>query len=136
MSNWLLFHKTCLSRPYPFKFFKGCLPQILCGPFIHSTQYFVPFLRKWLLQCSFWSMLFERLSFKKCQVFYCRFYRMYIYIYIYICIYIYSFEIATASRKIESYYEKRTLRWNIFPESFCCKCANEWSSHTSFAYEV
>ena len=39
--------------------------------------------------------------------------------------YIYSFEIATASRKIESYYEKhRTLRWNIFPESFCCKCAN------------
>ena len=23
-----------LSRPYPFKFFKGCLPQILLGPFL------------------------------------------------------------------------------------------------------
>ena len=24
-----------LSRPYPFKFFKGCLPQILHGPFLN-----------------------------------------------------------------------------------------------------
>ena len=29
-----------LSRPYPFKFVKGCLPQILLGPFF---EYFVPF---------------------------------------------------------------------------------------------
>ena len=25
---------VCLSRPYHFKFFKGCLPQILFGPFL------------------------------------------------------------------------------------------------------
>ena len=24
-----------LSRPYPFKFFKGCLPQILLGPLLN-----------------------------------------------------------------------------------------------------
>ena len=24
----------CLGRPYHFKFFKGCLPQILLGPFL------------------------------------------------------------------------------------------------------
>ena len=24
--------KNCLSRPYPFKFFKDCLPQILSIP--------------------------------------------------------------------------------------------------------
>ena len=29
---------VCLSRAYPFKFFKGCLPQILPGP------YFSPFI--------------------------------------------------------------------------------------------
>ena len=26
----------CLSRPYPFKFFKGCLPQTLLGPFLNN----------------------------------------------------------------------------------------------------
>ena len=26
---------VCLSRPYPFKFFKGCLSQILLGPFLN-----------------------------------------------------------------------------------------------------
>ena len=25
-----------LSRPYHFKFFKGCLPQILLGPFLNT----------------------------------------------------------------------------------------------------
>ena len=29
-----------LNRPYLFKFFKGCLPQILLGP----LEYFVPFV--------------------------------------------------------------------------------------------
>ena len=24
------------DRPYPFKFFKGCLPQILLGPFFNN----------------------------------------------------------------------------------------------------
>ena len=28
-----------LSRPYPFKFFKGCLPQILLGPFLNTCSY-------------------------------------------------------------------------------------------------
>ena len=27
---------VCLSRLYPFKFFKGCLPQILLGPFLNT----------------------------------------------------------------------------------------------------
>ena len=26
----------CLSRPYYFKFFKGCLPQVLLGPFLNT----------------------------------------------------------------------------------------------------
>ena len=26
----------CLSRPYPFKFLKGCLPQILLGPLLNT----------------------------------------------------------------------------------------------------
>ena len=26
---------VCLSRPYPFKFFKGCLPKCLLGPFLN-----------------------------------------------------------------------------------------------------
>ena len=30
-------HK-CLSRPYPFKFFKGCLSQILLGPFLNTLS--------------------------------------------------------------------------------------------------
>ena len=28
----------CLSRRYPFKFFKGCLPQILLGPFLNTLS--------------------------------------------------------------------------------------------------
>ena len=27
---------VCLNRPYPFKFFKGCLRQILLGPFLNT----------------------------------------------------------------------------------------------------
>ena len=27
-----------LNRPYHFKFFKGCLPQILCGPFMNTLS--------------------------------------------------------------------------------------------------
>ena len=36
-----------LRRPYPFKVFKGCLPQILLGPFLNSwlNLFFInPFL--------------------------------------------------------------------------------------------
>ena len=28
-----------LSRPYHFNFFKGCLPQILPGPFMNSLSH-------------------------------------------------------------------------------------------------
>ena len=34
---------VCLSRPYPFKFSKGSLPQILLGPFLNAL--FVPYVR-------------------------------------------------------------------------------------------
>ena len=30
---------VCLSRPYPFKFFKGCLPQVLLGPFLNALSH-------------------------------------------------------------------------------------------------
>ena len=29
---------VCLGRPYHFKFFKGCLPQILLGPFLNTLN--------------------------------------------------------------------------------------------------
>ena len=29
---------VCLSRPHHFKFFKGCLPQILLGPFLNTLS--------------------------------------------------------------------------------------------------
>ena len=33
---------SALSRPYPVKFFKGCLPQILLGLFLNACfKYFV-----------------------------------------------------------------------------------------------
>ena len=32
----------CLKRPYHFKIFKGCLPQISFGPFF--VPYFVPYI--------------------------------------------------------------------------------------------
>ena len=30
-----------LSRPYHFKFFKGCLPQILLGPFLNTLSHMI-----------------------------------------------------------------------------------------------
>ena len=30
---------VCLNSPNPFKFFKGCLPQILLGPFLNTVSY-------------------------------------------------------------------------------------------------
>ena len=36
--NWSMCTK-CLSRPYHFKFFKGCLPQILLGPFMNMLTH-------------------------------------------------------------------------------------------------
>ena len=31
--------RVCLDRPYHFKFFKGCLPQILLGPFWYNMTH-------------------------------------------------------------------------------------------------
>ena len=30
---------VCLGRPYHFNFFKGCLPQILLGPFLNTLTH-------------------------------------------------------------------------------------------------
>ena len=30
---------TCLGRPHPFKFFKGCFPQTLLGPFLNTLTH-------------------------------------------------------------------------------------------------
>ena len=30
---------SALGRPYPFKFYKGCLPQIFLGPFLNTLSY-------------------------------------------------------------------------------------------------
>ena len=35
-----------VSRPYHFKFFKGCLPQILLGPFLNTLTHIVIFFRR------------------------------------------------------------------------------------------
>ena len=42
---------VCLSRPYPFKFFKGCLPQNLLSPLLNTLSHL--FMRICLLYCSF-----------------------------------------------------------------------------------
>ena len=48
-----------LNRQYPFKFFKGCLPQILLGPFLYTLSH-IDFLWK-VLKHAF--NIFERLGF-------------------------------------------------------------------------
>ena len=30
---------SALGRPHPFKYFKGCLPQILLGPFLNTAAF-------------------------------------------------------------------------------------------------
>ena len=37
--------KYCLSRPYHFKFLRGCLPQILLSPFLNTLTHIVVFLQ-------------------------------------------------------------------------------------------
>ena len=41
-------HGSCLSRPYPFKFFKGCLPQILLGPFLNTLSIYDTPILLWM----------------------------------------------------------------------------------------
>ena len=41
--------QTTLNRPYHFKFFKGCLPQILLGLFLNTLSHvWLVFLVKWI----------------------------------------------------------------------------------------
>ena len=46
-----------VSRPYHFKFFKGCLPQILLGPFLNTLTHIVIFFRRHFAKC--WSKKWE-----------------------------------------------------------------------------
>ena len=32
------FVQVCFNRPYHFKFFKGCLPQFILGPFLNTLS--------------------------------------------------------------------------------------------------
>ena len=32
---------VCLSRPYHFRYFKGCLPKILLGPFLNTLAHMI-----------------------------------------------------------------------------------------------
>ena len=42
------FVEGSLSRPYPLKIFKGCLPQILLGPFFNILSYILAMTGKHL----------------------------------------------------------------------------------------
>ena len=37
--NKCISESNSLSRPYPFKFFKGCVPQILLGSFLNTLSH-------------------------------------------------------------------------------------------------
>ena len=32
---------VCLSRPYHFKYFKCCLPEVLLGPFLNNLTHLI-----------------------------------------------------------------------------------------------
>ena len=40
------FDMVCLSRPYHFKFFKGCLPQLSHGPFLNTLSHLSIFIHQ------------------------------------------------------------------------------------------
>ena len=42
--NWRVW--SALSRPYPFNFYKGCLPQILLSPFLNTYLSRICFSKK------------------------------------------------------------------------------------------
>ena len=41
------YNMLCLSRPYHFKFFKGCLPQISIGPFLNTLSHMIHDVNFW-----------------------------------------------------------------------------------------
>ena len=38
---------VCLGRPYQFKFFKSCLPQVLLGPFLNTLTHMFGTVEFW-----------------------------------------------------------------------------------------
>ena len=38
LKRYGLLDMVCLRRPYPFKLFKGCPPQILLGPLLNTSS--------------------------------------------------------------------------------------------------
>ena len=34
---------ACLGRPHHYKFFKGCIPQVLLGPFLNTLTHLLVF---------------------------------------------------------------------------------------------
>ena len=44
---------VCLGRPYHFRFFKGCLPKILLGPFLNTWSHMTHF-EQWTKFLTFW----------------------------------------------------------------------------------
>ena len=45
-----------IGRPYPFKFFKGCLPQILLGPFLNTLSHLIFQMHFSLFNMSYWGL--------------------------------------------------------------------------------
>ena len=52
-----------LSSPYPVKFFKGCLPQILCGPLLNTLSQIKPVIAFKNLHRIFQSNKFNSMDF-------------------------------------------------------------------------
>ena len=52
---------VCLSRPYPFKFFNGSLPQFLLGPFLNTLSQMNSYLTGILMNCLFQAMLKQQM---------------------------------------------------------------------------
>ena len=54
-----------LSKPYSFKFFKGCLPQIFLGPFLNTWYHLVPmsiFMKHKRSYKAWWKLLLSSLK--------------------------------------------------------------------------
>ena len=63
--SWILCQKIwkdmiCLSRPHHLKFCKGCLPQILLGPFLNTL-----FIYTKMNLCRLWNRFMEKCMFAK-----------------------------------------------------------------------
>ena len=56
---------VCSGRPYHFKCFKGCLPQILLGPFLNTLpQIYMPLKISWNWMIILWPSMSDNFLFK------------------------------------------------------------------------